>query len=281
MHKHKTGFLNMNPPNPILQDKKNYILYKTRVASNFSKAATTYDQTTHLQQLIAEKMHRQSLLMPQSAYLLDLGSGTGRETEKLSHKYSGTTIIGLDIAEGMSKYAANQYPNDSLKWCTSDMEALPFIDNSFHGVFSNLTVQWGKLDVVLAEIYRVLKPNGHFLFSTLLSGTMKELSKAWEQVNSFKHVNSFHTHEEFQYHIKQSDFFQKTHQQFSIPIHYPDLLTLLHHLKHSGFTSVLPAQKGLSTPRHFKKLLNAYKPSLTQETIKLTYKVALVLLEKK
>ena len=102
---------------------------------------------------------------PKSA--LDIATGTGDLAISLA-KTGATEIVGLDISEGMlsvgRKKIAAAHLSEKIKMVQADSESLPFEDNSFDAI----TVAFGvrnfeNLEKGLAEILRVLKPNGIFV----------------------------------------------------------------------------------------------------------------------
>ncbi len=99
--------------------------------------------------------------------ILDIATGTGDLAISLS-KTTAKKIIGLDISDGMlevgRKKITNKNLDNTISMVIGDSENLPFEDNSFDAI----TVAFGvrnfeTLDKGLAEIYRVLKPNGVFV----------------------------------------------------------------------------------------------------------------------
>ncbi len=99
--------------------------------------------------------------------ILDIATGTGDLAINLV-KTGAPKIVGLDISPGMldvgKKKVAAKNLGDTIEMVTGDSENLPFADNSFEAV----TVAFGvrnfeTLDKGLAEIYRVLAPQGTFV----------------------------------------------------------------------------------------------------------------------
>ena len=99
--------------------------------------------------------------------ILDIATGTG-DLAILMSETNAEKIVGLDLSVGMlevgkTKIAAKSLSN-KIEMVVGDSENLPFDDNSFDAI----TVAFGirnfeTLDKGLAEIYRVLKPNGIFV----------------------------------------------------------------------------------------------------------------------
>jgi len=99
--------------------------------------------------------------------ILDIATGTG-DLAILMAQTSATEIIGADISEGMMevgrKKVAEKGFDSKIKLVYGDSENLPFEDNYFDAI----TVAFGvrnfeTLEKGLAEILRVLKPNGIFV----------------------------------------------------------------------------------------------------------------------
>lgn len=99
--------------------------------------------------------------------ILDIATGTGDLAINFS-KTSAKKIIGLDISNGMLEVGRQKIKKKGLghkiEMVLGDSEKLPFDDNSFDAI----TVAFGirnfeNLNKGLAEIFRVLKPNGKFV----------------------------------------------------------------------------------------------------------------------
>ncbi len=99
--------------------------------------------------------------------ILDIATGTGDLAINLT-KTSATSIIGLDISEGMLNVGRKKIEklnlSNTIKMVVGDSENMPFDDNSFDAI----TVAFGvrnfeNLEKGLSEIYRVLKPGGTFV----------------------------------------------------------------------------------------------------------------------
>ena len=96
--------------------------------------------------------------------VLCVGSGTGEECEHVASN-GAKRVVGIDISEGLIRYAKKSYPH--LEFHVMDMEKLDFPAGCFDFVYSSLAMHylrnWSK---TLGGIYDVLKSGGTFLFST-------------------------------------------------------------------------------------------------------------------
>ncbi|MFC4726426.1 class I SAM-dependent methyltransferase [Glycocaulis abyssi] len=98
--------------------------------------------------------------MPDNAEILDVGAGAGI-IEMMNFRGIARRVCGVDLDP---RVAANPYLDEGR---VADAGAIPFEDSRFGLVFSDNVVE--HLDdpaTVFAEIFRVLKPGGLFLFKT-------------------------------------------------------------------------------------------------------------------
>lgn len=257
---------------------------KRRIASNFSRAATTYDSSASLQQRVATKL-RSHLPTFDSEYtltMLDMGCGTGRETEALQLHYPKALITGLDLSEGMLAYARSHYLPEKGTWIQGDIEHMPFTDNTFDLAFSSLAIQWCEsLGNVLAEVYRVLKPGGWFLFSTLAEGSLDELRQAWLSVDNQQHVNSYPSFKRQVLYISQSEFYVSSLHQKTEVMYYPSVKSLLKDIKGLGANTVISQKNpGLSRRNPLLQLRNSYSAFRTAQGLPASYQVIYGVLQK-
>ena len=74
---------------------------------------------------------------------------------------------------------------NKIHFLNSDGELLPYKTESFDIVTSNLTYQWmNDIKTAFSEAYRVLRPGGGFVFSTLGTATLKELRMCYIEASA-------------------------------------------------------------------------------------------------
>lgn len=165
---------------------------KRDVAESFSRAARQYDSVAQLQRDVGERLLAELRDVPACVgTVLDLGSGTGHFLPALRARFPGARYLGLDLAEGMVRFAREQH-SGAQAWVVADAEALPLPANSVDLVFSSLAVQWcQRPELLFAELARVLRAGGRCVFTSLGPATLRELRAAWRAVDQYRHVNEF------------------------------------------------------------------------------------------
>ncbi|TMA30572.1 MAG: class I SAM-dependent methyltransferase [Deltaproteobacteria bacterium] len=96
---------------------------------------------------------------PPPKHVLDVGCGTGEITKRLAELFPEATLTGIDLEEPHLEKARQKLPEATFR--RADALALPFEDESFDlAVCRHLTQAVPDAKKVLAEMQRVLKPNG-------------------------------------------------------------------------------------------------------------------------
>ena len=144
---------------------------KEQVAQMFDTISGNYDNLNRVISFGIDIKWRKKVLQIVSQsnpkIILDIATGTG-DLAILMAQTNAEKIIGLDISAGMlevgeKKIAAKNLSN-TIEMILADSENMPFEDNHFDAI----TVAFGvrnfeTLEKCLAEILRVLKPNGVFV----------------------------------------------------------------------------------------------------------------------
>lgn len=113
--------------------------------------------------------------------VLDAGCGTGNVLKKMSATSFNSRFVGVDSSEEMLKRAKRKFlSNPSVALQHADLnEGLQFPDKSFDRIVSvNTLYALRKPKEIVAEFYRVLKPQGRLVFAnpndaSTFSGIMK------------------------------------------------------------------------------------------------------------
>ena len=121
--------------------------------------------------------------------ILDLGCGDGRVASTIfwhkgsSWNHSGAcTLVGIDPDVEDSATARKSGLYEKVHTCSAN--AIPEKNGSFDFCFANSVIEHiPDIDDVLAEVSRVLKPNGKFIFTVPSSGfdRLMKTSRFWAE----------------------------------------------------------------------------------------------------
>jgi arsenite methyltransferase len=119
--------------------------------------------------------------------VLDLGSGAGNDVF-IARSHTGETgrVIGLDMTEAMIEKAKENNKKlgyDNVEFILGDIENIPIDNESVNVVLSNCVLNLvPDKKKAFSEIYRVMKPGGHFSISDIvISGELPDkIKKAGE-----------------------------------------------------------------------------------------------------
>ena len=151
--------------------KNSTLSKKEQIAQMFDTISENYDRLNRVISFGIDVKWRKKVLQivtrSNPKTILDIATGTG-DLAILMAQTKAPKIIGLDISAGMLEVGRKkiQYKNlsNTIEMVLADSEEMPFEDSFFDAI----TVAFGvrnfeNLEKGLAEILRVLKPNGVFV----------------------------------------------------------------------------------------------------------------------
>ena len=115
--------------------------------------------------------------------VIDLGSGAGNDAFVARHETGETgKVIGIDFTRGMIEKArsnAELRGFNNVEFREGDIEKMPITSNAADVIVSNCVLNLvPDKDAVMKEIFRVLKPGGHFSISDIvLEGVLPQTIK--------------------------------------------------------------------------------------------------------
>lgn len=144
-------------------------------------------ETIVFNEVSIEHLHRYAMAMElaKNKIVLDIASGEGYGSNLVA-QYANK-VIGVDISNDAIERARKKYKSSNLEFRHGSTSNIPAENNSCDFVISFETIEHhNEHDLMMAEIKRVLKPNGKLLIST----PEKKLYS-----DATNHKNKFHVKE--------------------------------------------------------------------------------------
>lgn len=138
---------------------------------------TGLNMNTGNQAMIAETLDL--LNLQADAKVLELGPGNAQHLEALLQQYTISSYHGLEISQTMCEQATahnRHITHTGIRFSCYDGLRLPFENGSFDALFTINTIYfWEQPQLLLAEIARVLKPEGKCLLTFAQAAFMQQL----------------------------------------------------------------------------------------------------------
>ena len=214
----------------------------------FSRIASRYDLVNHLitgwQDNRWRKFAVKKLELPQSAILLDIGSGTGQIVLEAGRQYPDCICVSVDLTLAIIAVGQGKKLPIQINWTAADASRLPFQEGIFDGVISGFLIRnLGDVMDGLKSQYRILKtggriaildttkPSNHFLapiirfymtnIIPIIGGLFTGNKKAYSYLN--KSTEGFLRAEELAVYLAAVGFKKVAYQQFAfgmITVHW-------------------------------------------------------------
>jgi demethylmenaquinone methyltransferase/2-methoxy-6-polyprenyl-1,4-benzoquinol methylase len=155
----------------VLPYKDSSLGKKEQVTQMFDTISGNYDGLNRIISLGIDVKWRKKVVAlvaaTQPDSILDIATGTG-DLAILMANTSATKIIGLDLSVGMlavgQKKIEHKNLDDKIEMVVGDSENIPYPNDYFDAITVSFGIRnFETLEKGLAEIYRVLKPNGIFV----------------------------------------------------------------------------------------------------------------------
>jgi len=159
--------------------------------------------------------------LAQHPRIIELGCGAAHLSRKLLQRFPICEVTGLEVDE--RQHAKNlQKPQERLRFVQAGAQALPFPDQSFDLALmlkSLHHVPLDQLDQALAEVHRVLRPQGLLYVSEpVFAGALNEVMRLFhdEEVVRAAALRAV------QKAVASGAWEQVTELHFETPVHYRD-----------------------------------------------------------
>ncbi len=244
-------------------------LEKDRVRQHFNRSASLYAERAFLAREVGRRLLEHfEFLKIQPTRILDLGAGSGLAGDDLHRRFPQAALFSLDMADVLLR--ANPWqphpwwrrfgPADTRFALCAEAERMPLRSACMGLVWSNLMLPWASLEVTLKEVYRVLEPDGLFMFSTLGPDTLKELRAAFAVLGDAQaHVQDFMDMHDVGDALVHAGFANPVMDRGDLQVAYPDLAALVQDLRHAGGSNALAGRpRGLMGRGRWRALSEAY-----------------------
>ncbi len=251
----------------------------------FDRAAAHYDQSAVLQREVCDRMlSRLEYIKYLPKTIVDAGCGTGYALNALAKCYPAGHFLAVDIALSMLLQARPEQVvwrrwvpslSDKIQYVCGDIEQLPLKEAEAGMVWSNLAIQWcNDLKQTFAEIHRVLKVDGVFMFSTFGPDTLKELRQAFTHADNYQHVNQFMDMHDIGDLLVHSGFATPVMDMEYITLTYDDVESVMHDLKTIGAHNVSRGRRqGLMGKTAWQKAIAQYETLRQNGKLPATYEI--------
>lgn len=247
--------------------------YKERVGSRFSQKADSYDNATIVQKQMAEALVAG---LPSSdktpGAILEIGCGTGYVTSLIHQCYPASSIVAIDIAQGMIEKAVQrlgQHGSD-IYFLHADVEqwAADQQVGAYDLIVSSACFQWLLRPAdTLRHLRRLLTSSGSLCFTTFGPDTFYELHQSFDEAYASLGLESKHRHglsflsaKEWEMLLKDVGFYQIETYTDKCVLHYPSALDFLRAVKLAGAnTTTGTSHPGLGERRLLFAMMQHYE----------------------
>jgi ubiquinone/menaquinone biosynthesis C-methylase UbiE len=98
--------------------------------------------------------------------ILEVGCGRGGGLSYVKRYLSPKSATGVDLNDKAIEFCNSHYAGQNIKFIQGNAQQLKFDDNSFDAIINvESSHRYPQFEKFISESYRVLKPNGYFLFT--------------------------------------------------------------------------------------------------------------------
>ena len=225
-----------------------------------AKTAKTYVQHAVVQREITQRLcQRLDYIKHQPATLLDLSLHPQESEQLLRQRFPKLRYIAATPHLQALQQRKRRLFNKPVS-VVMPSGVLPFSENSVDFIFMSLTLLWtNDWAELLADCYRVLKPTGLLLFTTLGPDTLKEFRQAFSGIDSAEHVHPFVDMHDIGDVLLKAGFENPVMDLEHIQFRYATLAQLTDDLRFTAAHNLsVRRRRGLLTPRQWQHVRENY-----------------------
>ena len=213
-----------------------------KIRQAFSDASIQYDVLTSLHKEIGRELVRKINKIEDAKRILDIGMGTGWLTNKLKFYFPDTMVVGMDFAPGMIDAA--KHKNAEGFWIVqADALGIPFKNDSFDVIISNLAYQWVEdLRKSFTICQKTLGKEGVLVLTMFGYNTFQELFLTLENSSGIDQLKfrRLASRESVCEALSLSGFRDIKVEEEIIKVHFPTMMDLLKWIKDIGANMLNP-----------------------------------------
>ncbi len=202
-----------------------------KIKTAFNKSKASYDLHSGLQNHVGDQLIELLLAVFHKKNLprvIDLGCGTGTNTQKLLDKIPVRELHAIDIADDLLKIAQQRLQGKNVHVYAHAFDQPFAVENAFDIAYSNMALHWSThFEKTIQSLHTQLNKHGIIVFSVPLTGTLNELQPHYS-------VNPMTQATDVTQILTQTGFDVLAEQSEAITLRFPDTLTALRSLKRVG-----------------------------------------------
>jgi len=118
--------------------------------------------------------------------VLEVGCGRGGGSSYVARYLQPCSVLGVDFSASAVDFCRSNHRQEGLQFRQGDAEALPCADNSFDAVLNVESSHcYPSLQRFVSEVFRVLRPGGHFLWADLCRTELLDENRSLFQAAGF------------------------------------------------------------------------------------------------
>ncbi|MGB5353030.1 MAG: methyltransferase domain-containing protein [Woeseia sp.] len=241
------------------------------VRRHFDRAAPHFDDADMVHRVTGDGLLERLLPMRLEAQrVLELGSATGTLSRELARQFRGCQVLSADLSLNMLRRARRQHPWFSkIREIQASATRLPLPDNSVDVVIANLLLPWlGPSPAALAEIARVLRPEGLFAFASLGPDSLGDLREAF--ADGHEHVNVFADMHDVGDALVRAGLRDPVLDVDRLELTYRDTASLYRDLRHCGGNALAGRRRTLTGKVRFQRADQALQARFQDQQLAVT-----------
>jgi malonyl-CoA O-methyltransferase len=250
-------------------------LDRAAVRRQFDRRATPHDPADFLLREVERRMfERLDLIRLEPRRLVDVGCGFGDGVRRLRARWPNAEALGIDLsprrvarAEALDRPRLGDWAQGLVRRLTGrgdarspaaplaryvagDAHRLPLADASVDLVWSNLAFHWfDDVPAVLREWYRVIRPDGLLMFTSLGVDSLAELRGAGLRLPSLPDLHDIGDA------LVAAGFAEPVMDVERLAVTWTDPARMLAELRGLGGDARGTRPRGLATPRRLERAL--------------------------